>query len=310
MLVIGTVLALLGSGGYLVMLELMPSVIVYAPNTDRSIDPARDPVAGELRRLGVTRQARVEVGPPAASLSCWIVDPPRGKPRGTVLVLHGIRDRKRSMLGLGRRLADAGYRAVLPDHRGHGRSSGRWLTFGVVESRDMVQLLDRLEATGQLVRPVGALGFSYGAAVALQAAGRDPRLVAVVSVAAFSSMQSMVGDYIRAYASVLGPLLPEANIRRAVRQAGAMAGFDPVQASPLRAIRRGRARVLLVHGAEDRKIPAWHARALHEAAPRRSELMILEGKNHNTTLADRGGDIAEASMRFLERWMRPGAVER
>jgi pimeloyl-ACP methyl ester carboxylesterase len=314
LLVAGTVLLVLGALGYLALLEAMPFGIVYAPNTDLTIDPAADPGPDQLAQLGVTRQLRVKVGgekvggearpgPPTASLSCWLVDPKGRAPRGTVLVLHGIRDSKRSMLGLGQRLARQGYRAVLVDHRGHGRSSGRWLTFGVFESQDLVQLLDRLQRDGLLVQPLGAVGFSYGASVALQTAARDPRVLVVAAVSGFASIKALLRNYIGAQVPVLGWLLPEANVQRALRQAGELAGFDPERASPERAIRRTRAQVLLLHGAADRKIPPWHARTLHAAAKGHSQLRLLPGKDHDGTLADRRGTAARAIVGWLDRWM-------
>src|SRR4051812_7038128 len=101
---------------------LLARSILWGPNTDKPINPADDPSNEALARLGVNRQLRVDVGPPAASLSLWVVDPPassRPAPRGTVLVLHGINDRKDSMLGLGKQIAAHGYRSVLVDLRAH-----------------------------------------------------------------------------------------------------------------------------------------------------------------------------------------------
>src|ERR1043166_6606920 len=87
----------------------MGRAIVYAPNTDKTIDPAHDPDPQQVNRLGVNRQLRIEVGPPTASLSVWVIEPTSfskenpGLPKGTILVLHGMRDRKNSMLGIDRK---------------------------------------------------------------------------------------------------------------------------------------------------------------------------------------------------------------
>src|SRR5881296_2633581 len=129
-------------------LEWLARAIVYAPNTDKVVDPDDDPKPERLAKLGVSRQLRAAVGPPAASLSVWIIEPTNITSRSTIVVLHGVQDTKRSMLDLGRRIAAGGYRAVLADLRGHGRSSGQWLTYGVIESRDLVQLLDALQQQG------------------------------------------------------------------------------------------------------------------------------------------------------------------
>lgn len=161
--------------------------IVWGPNTDKQIDPAADPGPEQLSAMGVARQLRVPVGPPSAELSVWVIDPPAGiAPRGTILVLHGIIDKKETMLGVARDLAASGFRTVPVDLRAHGRSSGQWLTFGVVEARDLSQVLDALETQGLLAGPVGVFGPSYGGAVAIQLAGADPRVRAVVAVCPFT----------------------------------------------------------------------------------------------------------------------------
>src|SRR5258706_4821522 len=174
----------------------MPRSIVYAPNTDKKINPADDPSQSRLVELGVNRQLRVDVGPPPASLAVWIIEPPtNSSTRGTVLVLHGVQDKKTSMLDIGRRLATAGYRAVLVDGRGHGRSSGQWLTYGVLESRDLSQLLDALATQDLLAGKVGVYGVSYGAAAGIMLAGRDARVAAAVAVAPVSSRRGGGRDY-------------------------------------------------------------------------------------------------------------------
>jgi alpha-beta hydrolase superfamily lysophospholipase len=55
-------------------------------------------------------------------MSLCIIEPAEAA-RGTVLVLHGIRSDKTWLAGLAKQVAGEGYRAVLPDLRGHGRST-------------------------------------------------------------------------------------------------------------------------------------------------------------------------------------------
>jgi len=210
--------------------EVGAEAIVRAPNFGRTPPP---PARGELR---------IQVGPPAATLSITIADTPR--PRGTVFALHGIRDSRESMPGWGPMLAAAGYRAVLPDLRGQGRSSGDALSYGVLESRDLTQALDALSERGLVAGPVGVMGNSYGAAAAIEWAGRDPRVQAVVAVSPFASLREVVAGY-------LPFRLPPSLVARSIERAGARGGFDPDDASPARAITQTRAPVLLIHGEDD-----------------------------------------------------------
>jgi len=276
----------------------LPRAIVSATNAGR--------VIGVYDRTvpGVARQMRVEVGPPQAVLSVWVVDPAQGESlgvRGTVLVLHGVHDRKASMLGMGKRLAQEGYRAVLVDLRGHGESSGEWLTYGVVESRDLSQVLDALGREKLLVAPVSAVGISYGGATAIMLAGHDERVQAVVAVAPFCSMRDEVYNYIRYHRGIPRFVISDRQIEESIHAAGKLADFDPAAASPVDAIRRTKARVLIMHGEADSKIPFEHSRRLHAAAPDRSELIIVAGEDHDSLSCDRDGAVARETLTWLSR---------
>lgn len=195
--------------------------IVDAPNQHATALPP--PVAGEQR---------IAVGPPAATLSVRVVDP-KLPPRATIFVLHGIRDKKDNLRHFAEHLSEAGYRAVLVDARGHGASTGQWLTYGVQESRDLSRLVDALAVDG----PVGVMGISYGGATAIEWAARDPRVRAAVAVAPFASLREIVPVYTPRTLPVVGWLVPRFLQMRTVDAAGAMAGFDPDQASPRRRAR-------------------------------------------------------------------------
>lgn len=281
--------------------------IVWGPNTDKTVNPTEDPSPEALARLGVDRQMRVDVGPPAASLHLFVIEPhgPAAATRGTVLVLHGINDRKDTMVGFARQLAGHGYRAVLVDLRAHGRSSGQWLSFGANESRDLSQVIDALQSAGLAAGPIGVFGPSFGGGIAVQLAGRDERVNAVVSVCGFTSMRDVTPGVVRMYAPVVGWLLLDSSIQRAVTASGRIGGFDPDEANALAAIQRTRAQVLLIHGRDDVKIPPAHSDRLHAAAKDHSRLVILDGHDHDSILAgDSSGVVLRESVAWFGRWLK------
>lgn len=67
---------------------------------------------------------------------------PFGPTRGTIVLLHGLGDRKEGMLEFAETFANAGYLTIAPDLRGHGDSSARYTTFGWLERWDCVALLN------------------------------------------------------------------------------------------------------------------------------------------------------------------------
>ncbi|HJL16446.1 MAG TPA: alpha/beta fold hydrolase [Sandaracinaceae bacterium LLY-WYZ-13_1] len=280
--------------------------IVKAPNHDRTEAP------GFAMPADVDRVVHAEVGPPAALLEAWILEP-RREPRGTALVLHGIRGDKRAMMDVGRALRDRGVRAILVDLRGHGRSSGRFLTYGVVESRDLRQLLDQLEGLGVVHGPVGVYGAAYGGAVGLQLASIDPRVRAVASLSTFASLRAVAPSYAELHLPGLAALLPSLFFDAVVDESGELGGFSPDAADATDAIARTRADVLLVHGDRDRRVPFEQARALMDACrPGRCELMTLAGEDHSGALASR--EARREAVAFLARRLAaaapPGGAER
>jgi alpha-beta hydrolase superfamily lysophospholipase len=267
---IGVLLAL-GSAGVLVFERVGAYAIVDAPNRERRVPPAEP---GELR---------IPVGPPAATLSVTVVEP-AAPPRAVVMLLHGIRSQKESLRDVAQHLAGAGYRAVLVDSRGQGRSTGEWLTYGVQESGDLSQLLDSLRVPASM--PIGVLGASYGAATAIEWAGRDPRVRAVVALAPFSSLREIVPEYMRRTLPVIGRLLPRALVQATVNKAARLAQFDPDKASPLQAIAASEAPVLIFHGSADTHIPPAHSRALAARSPEHTTVVLLDGQDHNGIAGD------------------------
>lgn len=251
-----------------------------------------------------TRSLTIPVGPPAAELAAWIV-PSRGAPKATVVLLHGIRMDKRSLSPIALALSDAGYRSVLVDLRGHGESTGRYLTYGSVESRDLSALLDALGDDRRGC--TGVYGFSYGAAVAIELSARDERIGAVVSVAPFASLREVTADYERKYLPATLQVVPDAWFQRAVDAGGELAEFDPDRAAPVRSVTGSSAPLLLIHGTADTQVPLRHSTEIARAAGERAELLEVPGAGHDDMPSDRTGVVRRAAVAWFERWSSNGA---
>ena len=117
--------------------------------------------------------------------------------KGTILLLHGILLSKESMLPWGFSFAQAGFRVVLVDLRGHGHSGGQWIGFGAFELYDLKALLDQLQVRGLIQGKLGVLGISYGGSIGLQLAGTDERVGAVVALAPFSDPRRGTLQFLR-----------------------------------------------------------------------------------------------------------------
>ncbi len=224
------------------------------------------------------------------SLAAWVFRPRRAA--GTsevdwVLVLHGIGDGKRSMVGLARRFAARGVGAVVLDLRGHGGSSGDALGFGALEVEDLRCALDDLRRRGIATGRLGVYGPSYGGGVAMRFAAADERVDRVFAVAAFATLPDLSYTFLRGRHGDWVELLPRFVFQDVSDAAGRLAGFEgPVLRRPP-ALKAFRGLALLVHSREDEVVPYAHARALaDECTEGVCRVVTLEGYDHLQSLSN------------------------
>jgi pimeloyl-ACP methyl ester carboxylesterase len=287
--------------------------MTQAPNTYPSwLAPAAPVLLAFNESLLTNSPARfVDVGPPSARLHYRVVEPAdyrlkisstnwveRGErryqftfqaevprtnawsatPRGTVFLLHGYGLAEFSMVPWAWCLAQDGWRCVLVDLRGHGKSTGKTIYFGTKESRDMSQLLDALTNRDQFISPVAVIGESYGAALALRWKTTDPRVGKVVAIAPYGVLSNAVMNICHDYAS----LLPGAVIRSGLKQLPVVLGVQAGDLDTTTVLARHPVNALFISGSKDDVIPPAYVRRLFAEALPDSELIVVPGATHET----------------------------
>jgi pimeloyl-ACP methyl ester carboxylesterase len=224
--------------------------------------------------------------PRIARFNAWWSPAAERKPlpasKGTLLFVHGYLQDKRLLTPWALRLAEEGYRCVVVDLRGHGSSTGRHISFGAFEARDLSAVIDDLGARGWDVSRVGLLGVSYGASVALLTAGRDPRIGAVVAFEPFASAERAVPELMRSVFAAQARGISDRQFAAAHLKQARIAGFDWSEADIPAALASTRAPVLFLHGEADTWLSPEHSRALMAHAPAGSRLMLVPRDNHVT----------------------------
>jgi pimeloyl-ACP methyl ester carboxylesterase len=217
-------------------------------------------------------------------LKGWLF-PASAPSRGvTVVYLHGVADNRASGVWIAERLVGSGYDVLAYDGRAHGDSGGDACTYGYYEKRDLSRVLDQLGATRVVL-----VGASLGAAVALQAAAEDRRVIGVAAAAVFSDLATIARERARWFAT--GDQIAEA-LALAEREAR----FVVTEVSPVAAAPRIRAPVLLVHGERDGKTSPEHSRRVLAALGGPRRLAIVPGAGHDDALGKAWSDVA----RFID----------
>jgi pimeloyl-ACP methyl ester carboxylesterase len=198
------------------------------------------------------------------------------KEPATIIMLHGYMMYKETMAPWASALAQAGYRVVLVDLRGHGESTGDTVTYGKYETEDLIQLLDYLKAHNMCDEKVGVLGLSYGATLALHWAARDPRVQTVVAIAPYDHPEDAAK---RLAKEVKVPISPK-KLGEALTMAAQRLDLKWDDWSGEVAMRGVKEPVLLIGGGHDRIALPEDIEVLKKAAPKGTKVIMVPGVNH------------------------------
>jgi alpha-beta hydrolase superfamily lysophospholipase len=212
--------------------------------------------------------------------------------RGTVVVLHGVGDNRGSSVGVADHFLERGFDVIAYDSRAHGESEGNACTYGFYEKQDLGRVLDRVSA-----KPIVLMGFSMGAAVALQEAAADRRVGAVVAVSSFSDLPTVASERAPFFAS-------RGNIDEAFRLAEAEARFSAAEVSPVAAAPHIVAPTLIIHGERDDETRPAHSLRIFAALHEPKRLILVPGAGHNRVL---DADVWRAIDAWLDTALAPRA---
>lgn len=214
------------------------------------------------------------------------VGPPRGPPKGTVVTVHGWKGESRAMLFHAMEMADHGWDVVLYDQRGHGRSGGEKITFGIREAQDLEAVMEWTRSRPEYSPPLILFGISMGASTALMtAAESDPH--AIIAIAPYARVDQVLPGALRRFSPILlRPFLTDERMSRALAHAEALSGVDFDNDAPIRSAAEVDAPVLLVYSRADRLIPSEHGRELERALPN-ARLHWMANHSHEALTVDR-----------------------
>ena len=207
-----------------------------------------------------------------SQLHGWFIPGEAG--RGTIVLMHGVRATRSSMIGRARFLSRAGYSVLLFDFQAHGESKGDQIGFGYLESKDAQAAV----AFAHRERPdekLGVIGVSMGGAAALLAS--PPLEVdAMVLESVYPTMDEAIANRLKVslgdWAGVLTPLLSWQFRPRLGVSTDALRPIDQV----------GKVSVpkLFIAGADDQYTTLDESKRLFEAAAAPKELWVVEHAAH------------------------------
>jgi uncharacterized protein len=231
------------------------------------------------------------------SIAGWWVERGGGSP--VVLLLHGVRADRSSMVSRAQLLFRHGFSVLLIDLQAEGETPGEAITLGYRESRDVLTARDWIRSQAP-ERRIGVIGVSMGGASVLlapQPSGFD----AVVLEAVYPRIGRAVENRIRMW---LGPLAPVLNPLLLV-QLQPRLHISESDLEPIRSIGRLGAPVMVAAGSRDEHTTLAESRELFGAAADPKRMWILEGAKHQDFLRYDPKGYEEHVVGFLSRYLQP-----
>jgi fermentation-respiration switch protein FrsA (DUF1100 family) len=207
-----------------------------------------------------------------ATIHGWFI--PGRKGSGAVALMHGVRANRLSMLDRARFLSRAGYAVLLFDFQAHGESTGEYITFGFLESKDAQSAINFLHANAPGEK-IGVIGVSMGgAAVLLSNPPLDvnAEVLEMVYPTINQAIRNRLAMRFGNWSGVLTPLLSW--------QLKPRLGISAESLRPIDNVDKVTAPKLFIAAAEDQHTTLFESQLMFKAAGEPKELWVVPGTKH------------------------------
>lgn len=226
----------------------------------------------------------------------WFI--PRKHGMGTVILMHGVRANRLNMLNRARFLARAGYSVLLFDFQAHGESSGEYITFGYLESKDAQAAVGFLQQKNQRDK-IGVIGVSMGGAASLLA---TPSLEvdALILESVYPTIEEAISDRMTMRLGTVGTILTPL----ITYQLKPRVGVGPEELRPI--IKAGEVPLpkFFIFGTEDRHTRIDESRRLFAQAANPKEAWAVDGAGHVDLHEYAKDEYERRVLDFLKRYLR------
>ncbi|MCJ8011773.1 alpha/beta hydrolase [Paenibacillus sp. KQZ6P-2] len=194
-----------------------------------------------------------------------------------VILVHGYTTSLPASIPFMEIFLEEGFNVLLIDQRRHGKSEGKYTTYGFLEKHDIATWIRYITSTYGENCTIGLHGVSFGGGTILEYLSLpDPAVAFVIADCPYSDLTRLMHHQMqrlnRIPAALFLPLV-NAKLRR-------KAGFAMEQVSPLRTVAESSIPVMFIHGTKDHYIPPEMSEDLFAAKSGLKRLLLIEGATH------------------------------
>ncbi|MEN8929210.1 MAG: alpha/beta fold hydrolase [Flavobacteriales bacterium] len=231
-------------------------------------------------------------------LDSYVITPKTDSMKGIIIMVHGIGSCKEPFVNLAENLASKNIGTFLFDLRAHGKSGGKYCTYGYYEKNDIQEIVDYLKFKFPN-KKIGIWGASLGGAIAIQSLELDARIEFGLIECTFTELDRIVYDYQKRICYGVGfKFITDASLAKA----GEIAEFNPEEVKPINSVEHITQPVFLAHGDKDENISFEYGKLLFENLKSEEKTFVpIEGGGHNSLQELGGIEYHNKVMNFIDR---------
>lgn len=198
---------------------------------------------------------------------------PHPEPRGTILMFHGWHGSPQSDFGsVMKAYYTKGLSLLLVHQRTQGASEGKYITFGIRESRDVHTWIQWHADRFGKEAPILLTGISMGASTVLMSAGTpyEANVRGIIADCGFTSPQQIISSVVRSRKLPAFLFVPFMSL-----WARLLAGFGFREYSTTEAVKNLKLPVFFAHGEADTFVPCHMTKVTYEACGSRDKTLLL-----------------------------------
>ncbi len=196
-----------------------------------------------------------------------------------------------------------GYDCLIVDHRGHGKSEGEYIGFGILDRYDCRKWIEYIDKRFNKTKQIILYGVSMGGTTVLMTAGLpdlSDSVKAIIADCAFTSPYDVFSHILkRDYHMNPFPIM---NINDSMCRKKAGYGFN--EYSTLDAVRKTKLPVFFIHGKEDNFVPVWMSEKNYQECKSPKEIYLVDSAGHGAAYYENPEVCQEKIKGFLAKYVK------
>lgn len=224
------------------------------------------------------------------------IENPDGNSTKTMVFVHGITVSRIWSIKYIKMFYERGWNILMYDQRRHGRSEGKFSTYGYYEKYDLDLWIQWLVKTQGDNCTIGLHGESMGAATCIQYASINKYVKFIIADCGFSDLKELLMRKVEEKSKLLYPIYHITNLEARVR-----AKFDFNEVKPIDTVKDTEIPMMFIHGDEDGFVPWDMSVAMYKAKEKGEKaLYIAKGAAHARAIEVDKESYEEEVFKFVD----------